>query len=694
MFNRNKRILWILNHRTLMPYEAPLIQRLGFEIFIPKIYPKTGFRSFTVDASYDATLSLPADVLEVLNGFNFYEDEWTPEISTLTNRYFGCAFVIPHAPLLEEAVDHFEGQIVLRAFGLDNERTYKGVIEELCSRSIMRKIEGIKERFWFGEGYDHLHEAEEPLFVERALFLPIGIPDSFFSTAHQWIGTEKKILFFCPNAVTDAYYSKVYREFKRDFGDLPHVVVGAQDVPVDDPHVAGSVSDAELKRLYLECGVLYYHSTEVRHVHYSPIEAAINGMPVVYRAGSLLDRLSRGSTKGRVESVAEARSLIQRVLSSDASLIAEIKGDQEAIAFHFSDAYCGPMWHEQMERRGFYKAMSQPSLLQICLKEAWRTVIKPWAHGRTKINPHRRALAPLEATLTAEEARDKYGSSLYDGIRFASLAYPAVVHEVDGIGDHEAWGRWSSEKKIVIVLKHKLEGRFRLYVHAFGYRGNAGVPVAVRIGSQTRMMHLAPSIEESHPVWLHFDLAKPANIIEITVPHPTRPEMDTRTVGIGMVEICAMAAVTASAVEARSKFGASMEDGIDFACPTFPAFVELIYGVYTYEHWGRWSSGTRVTIELKHLLQGRFKLLLRAVAYGPNVGVAIAISIGSQRRSVRLPGKIGPDDVFAVDFDLKVGSNTIEFAVPHPTCPPGDTRELGIGFYSMRIELESGLVAR
>lgn len=666
-----------------MPYEAPLLQRLGFEVYIPKIYPKTGFRSGAVDASYDLTITLPAHVLETLNAFNFYEDEWTPEIIELTNRYFGCAFIIPHARLSLEAVDNFEGQIIFRAFGLDNEKTYKQFLENLYGPLMIRKIEGIKERFWFGEGYDHLHEVEEPLFVERSLFLPIGIPNSFFATARQWIGTDKKILFVCPNAVTDSYYSKIYRKFKQDFGDLPHVIVGAQDVPVPDPHVAGFVTDAELKRLYLECAVLYYHSTEIRHVHYSPIEAAINGMPVVYHSGSLLDRLSRNATKGRVDSVAEARSLIERILSGEAKLIADIKEDQQEIAYHFSDAYCGPMWHEQMESRGFYKAMRQQSRLQIALIEAWRTLIKPLAHGRTKINPHGRAIAPVKATLNAEEARKKYGSSLFDGIQFTAPSFPAVVDFVDGVGANEEWGRWSNDEKIVIVLKHKLEGKFRFYLHAVGYRQNAGVPVPVRIGSQIRMARLAATMEESTGLWLHFDLDKPANIIEITVPHPVRPDMDTRTVGIGMVAVGAASAVTLSLTDAKKVLGSSLTDGWDFSVPTYPPFVDSVQGLCEYEPWGRWSSGDKVVFELKHNLQGRFRLVLRGVAYGSNAGVPITVGIGDQVRTMQLSTQ--PSDV-VLEFKVSKPSNVVEFSVPFPTQPLGDSRAVGLAFYSLAVE--------
>lgn len=684
MFNKHRRVLWLLNHRTLMPYEAPLIRRLGFEIYIPKIYPKTGFRSGGVDATYDASLTIPQKVLELLNGFNFYEDEWTPEIVTALNRYFGAAFVIPHGLSCRGAVDNFEGQIILRAFGLDNEKTYKRFLEDLYGPLILRKIAGIEKRFWFGEGYDHLHEIEEPLFARRSLFTPIGIPDSFFSTANQWRCTERKILFVCPNAVTDSYYSKIYRKFKQDFGDLPHVIVGAQDVPVDDPHMAGFVSDDELKRLYLNCALLYYHSTEIRHVHYSPIEAAINGMPVVFFEGSLLDRLSRGATKGRVGSVAEARGLIERILADDQQLINEIKQDQREIAYHFSDAYCGPEWREQMTQRGFFKAMRQKSALQIALIEGLRSLMKPVAHGRIRIDPHGRNVRPTKATITADEAKREFGASLYDGIRFDTDAFPAVIDYVDGVAASESWGRWSISDKIVIVLRHFLKGPVRIYLTAVGYKDNAGVPVPVRIGDQTQTVRLPSRMEDSVPLWVHFDLAKPANVIEITVPHPMRPETDSRTLGIGMVEVGAAEPVTLTLAEAKGKLGSSLADGLDFSRPMLPAFVDSVQGLCDPEPWGRWSSGDKVVFELKHTLQGAFRLVVRAVGFGSNAGAPVDIRIGNEARTIPLPSELG--EAVMVDFSLMNPSNIVEFNVPFPMRPPGDDRLVGIGFVELRVE--------
>ena len=524
MFNKHKRILWLLNHRTLMPFEAPLIQRLGFEIFIPKVIPQKGFRSGGIDYAYDASLSLPPRILERLNAFNFYEEAWPSDIVKIVNRYFGAAFIFAHEKQATEAIDNFEGQIVFRAFGLENTNSYTRALAHLYGPMIHRKIDGIKERFWFGEGYDNLHECESPIFAERALFLPIGVPKAFFANAEEWRGTEKKILFVCPNAVTNFYYSGMYRKFKEEFGDLPHVIVGAQDVPVPDPNVVGFVSDDELHRLYVDCALLYYPSTEVRHIHYSPIEAAIYGMPVVFFAGSLLDRLSRGATKGRVESATEARALVERILADDRPLIEELKADQQEIAYHFSDAYCEPVWHEQMRDRGFLAAVRSKSKLQIAWMELWRTLLLPFAHGRLRRHPHWKAQTPVKTTLTPAEAKTAYGSSLYDGISFKEDDFPPVVDFVDGVGANEPWGRWSNGKTITIALKHVLQGRFRLHVHGVAHGDNVGARVPVRIGKVTRTISLVSSLEEAKGAWAHFDLDRPTNVIEITVPHPSVPK--------------------------------------------------------------------------------------------------------------------------------------------------------------------------
>lgn len=530
MYRKSRRILWLLNHKTLMPYEVPLMMDLGFEVFVPKKVPKTNFRSAAVSFDYDKSLTIPKAALDRLNDFDFYLTDWPADIIKLVNRYFGTIFIIPYGRQVIEAVRHFDGEIIFRAFGLDNRHTYDKVLQDMYGRGFRHRIASIQERFWFGEGYDHLHEIESALFKEKSLFLPIGIPNSFFRNEGKWRGTRKEILFVAPNVVSDSYYARVYKDFKRDFGDLPHVIVGHQDTPIDDPHVAGFVSDEELQNLYLDCAALYYHSREVRHVHYSPVEATINGMPIVYFENSLLGRMCPGSVKGRVTSVEEAREVLKRILSGDAEFIADIREDQRDVAYHFSDAYCRPVWSENLEKAGLSPNLAKQGPAKTVQRELLRTAAR--LVGRTLDNS--KAYYPHPNSETAKKVT---GASLDDGIDFAQDELPVSVVDIQGLSEAEPWGRWSDAERIVISLNHMLDKEFILDVAAVGHDRNVGADIKVKIGNVTKHARFGADMNNPQTVSLHFRLKKPASVIEFTVPYPVQPARDSRLIGLGLVRL-------------------------------------------------------------------------------------------------------------------------------------------------------------
>jgi hypothetical protein len=37
--NRPKRALWLITHTTLRQFEVPFVQALGYEIYLPKVFP-------------------------------------------------------------------------------------------------------------------------------------------------------------------------------------------------------------------------------------------------------------------------------------------------------------------------------------------------------------------------------------------------------------------------------------------------------------------------------------------------------------------------------------------------------------------------------------------------------------------------------------------------------------------------------
>jgi hypothetical protein len=550
MHKRNKRVLWLLNHKTLMPYEVKLLLELGYEVFTPKVIPQAAsFRSGAIDFSYDDSLSIPPRVLKRLNSFNFYEEAWPDDIVALMNRYFGTVYVIPYGKQVPEAVRKFEGQIMFRAFGLDNTQTYHNVLQLLYGERILNEIAALGKRFWFASGYDQLVEVEPLLFSEREVFLPLGVPESFWRTADTYVGTDRHILFVCPNAVTNPYYAAVYRKFKEDFGDLPHVIFGAQDVPVDDPHMLGFVTDEELARLYRESAVLYYHSTEQRHVHYSPIEAAINGMPVVYFADSLLGRMTPEIELGRCTSQEQARAAVERILAGDQDFIDAMRQQQRALAYKFSDEYCRAVWTTNLRERGVEAALAPEPTATVYWREFKRTLLRPFAHGLSQLPTKVRPPKPPRELVTTAETDDANLGTLADGIDFSQPKYPKFVEDVTGVSFPEPTGRWTDGKTVLISLSTSLPRRFVLEIVGGAYGENVNAPVTVKIGRAKRLFRFEEGASTQQRVTLEFSTLRRGSLIEIRVPHPTIPPNDNRMVGLMLAHIRILPAQRDSAPE-------------------------------------------------------------------------------------------------------------------------------------------------
>ena len=99
----------------------------------------------------------------------------------------------------------------------------------------------------------------------------------------KWNGSVKKVLFICPRIRISPYYENIYKKFKEDFEDIPHSIGGVQPIPVKgDNSILGYLPQKEYDALYPSHSVMYYHSTNKRHVHYHPFEAVKCGLPLVF----------------------------------------------------------------------------------------------------------------------------------------------------------------------------------------------------------------------------------------------------------------------------------------------------------------------------------------------------------------------------------------------------------------------------
>ncbi|HHL2498633.1 TPA: hypothetical protein ACQ301_000624 [Yersinia enterocolitica] len=348
--NRNKRILWLLNHTTLREYELPILIELGFEVYTPKKFPRNSDnRSASITYEYDDSLSLPMEVIETLNSYDFYSDRLDPTISAIINKYFSCAIVAYMFPMFENIVSRYKGKIFLRAFGLTDEKeSYFNFAVKISKPGFKRKLISIGDRFWFGEGYTNLKEIEPPFIQNRAIHLPVGLPERVIKYKNTWRGGNGKILFVCPDINVYPEAKEAYNNFKANFGKYPHLICGAQSVPVtDDPAVLGYVSQEDYHRYYQECEVMYYHSDRYRHIYYHPAEAVCYGMPLIYMSTSMLGYLGGRDLPGACSSISEAKKKIKKILSNDLIFKERVISSQEKIFNYFSPEYCIPKWKNE-----------------------------------------------------------------------------------------------------------------------------------------------------------------------------------------------------------------------------------------------------------------------------------------------------------------------------------------------------------
>lgn len=357
--DRPKRLMWIVNHKTLLAAEVPIFRQLGYEVFIPKHIPDDpSYRSGAVTYDYDASLTIGAASLTILNNHHFYgsvgrHTAWSSTLTKILNDEFDVIVVSLSAfysPFLE-AVRKFDGLVCVRVFGLTYPNKYIDLLAWLRIGHVTRDIVKRGNKYAFTQGYCNIAEIEPPDLVKNAHTVTVAIPDSFFENQGKWVGKGSHLLFVCPGIEATGYYRSIYDGIKRDFGDLPHQIFGRQVIELNDPSILTFLSDEELIQLYANAPAFLYTSTEPRHVHYSPIEAMIVGTPVLYLRGSLCDILSgEKHLLASCADLSEMRSMGIRLLNGDRALADQIRHEQFKIVDAFRVDLAKKQWSALLSR--------------------------------------------------------------------------------------------------------------------------------------------------------------------------------------------------------------------------------------------------------------------------------------------------------------------------------------------------------
>lgn len=344
-----KRILWLFNHTSLRKFEVPLLIEMGYEVYCPKKWTLDfGDYSASISYEYDSSLSIPKNDLEYLNQIDFYNG-LTSEVMSLINQYFDITFCLFYPRLIDALATNFSGILVLHAFGLDKSGSYTNNLYYDSNLNVLNKLQKLKDRFWFSATYDNISEIECDIIKKRTLFMPIGL--SNIAKGKKWRGGDQKILFVSPKINSNHYYNKIYKDFKENFADIPHVIGGAQPLILEnDSSIAGFLPQEQYEYNMTHLAAMFYHSQEPRHLHYHPLEAVNNGMPLVFMAGGMLDYVGGKDLPGRCKTIKEARDKLIKLSRGDKKLRNEILSSQDILLKQFTKEYCLPYWKEAMEK--------------------------------------------------------------------------------------------------------------------------------------------------------------------------------------------------------------------------------------------------------------------------------------------------------------------------------------------------------
>ncbi|PVZ87145.1 glycosytransferase [Serratia sp. S1B] len=342
--SNKKRVMWLLNHTTARKFEVPMLKECGFdEVFLPKSYPNDpSFRSASVDWSEDENLTIPPADLEVLNSTDWYSGG-TKQAWGIANKWFDTVFFIVYsAGIIKNLANHFTGVCVLRAYGLFKPLNYSKLLSLVLEGKDTEYIRRMGSRFVLGIAYDHLGGIEPPILKDKAIYFPLGMINTKLNKV--WTGEKEQILFICPDISISDYYHKVYKDFIKEFNGFNYIIAGSQPIKVMDKRVLGYVTLEEHNKNMRDSRVMFYHSQEPNHVHFHPFEAVKNGMPLVFMAGGLLDKLGGINLPGRCKNIKEAKVKIKAILNGDKNLINKIIDAQSILLDVMNFEKLKPFW--------------------------------------------------------------------------------------------------------------------------------------------------------------------------------------------------------------------------------------------------------------------------------------------------------------------------------------------------------------
>ncbi len=322
-----KRIFWLGMHKILVKTELPRIRQLGFEVFNPPYLSDRKDQSACLDWDLNQATTLPKDIFDKLANYNFFYNVITPEMADILNAYFDTVILTIEPLWLIEMLKVFKGKIIYRLYG------HTSVLSKVLeSHKAMHMITS-RDNFWVVPHAIESAMHDDSWFRERESIVPYCLTPDVFEFQDTWRGITHKnaeIALTCPN-VTNPYYEKHYHFLQENFYQSHYKYYGVQVSTISKPNLVGTLPRTELiSRFQKSSGYLYTY-TEPTVCFLPPIEMMIFGGPVLYLAGSLLDKYFKHHSPGRCVNIEEAHYKAGLLLKNDNCFVEEVIASQQEV---------------------------------------------------------------------------------------------------------------------------------------------------------------------------------------------------------------------------------------------------------------------------------------------------------------------------------------------------------------------------
>jgi len=355
-------ILYILNHKTLSPFELPILKSKNIGFYIPKVYDSinTVYRSCkTISCSDDNLIynNISEEDYKYLNTIDFLNKAHiigNSKLMEIINKSFHHIIItlLSYEYLLYLSLN-YKGIIYLRLFGDTIDGFVKSYYERITYfiQTSIENLKNVRYIFAFQEIIDYEKTKSNYFNDSNTMFLPIGLPNDFWDKYENTYNPNSSDSFVFVNSRMDIIKNE-YHNFNNLFlnSNLKFKILGHTNdyISKHDERVMNNLTDDEYFKQMTNSIAMYYHSKETQHLCYHPLEAVIVGLPVIFHSESLLSTYLKNSP-GRCFTDNEVIEKLQRLKDGDTEFRNSIINYQNLQKFKLKTEYFEPFYNNLID---------------------------------------------------------------------------------------------------------------------------------------------------------------------------------------------------------------------------------------------------------------------------------------------------------------------------------------------------------